>query len=154
MALDVSSLLELGPEIHEVFQPNADLYTISPPSNRTFAELSLLSSRREFWEPFACLVGFAQQVRTNPHTVLLRLPFHSYFSRPPRPEADPFLEFARPYISDWGMFFSGSYTLRLLFDEQNPFVLSVSSVEKLQECFRSCKSASDKRACVIRCMSD
>jgi len=70
MALDVQWLLDRWPDVERVFRPRPGLFLPGDPMAPVFTELSLMSGRVEFWEPYICLLGSAGVFRQPPMQVL------------------------------------------------------------------------------------
>jgi hypothetical protein len=65
----IKSLISNWKSVHEMMTPSQKLSEISE-INHTMAELSILSGRREHWEFFVCLMGYADQVNEDHNKVL------------------------------------------------------------------------------------
>jgi hypothetical protein len=75
VAIDVQYLIYEWRDVEEMLSPSRAVFPDISRTDYELAELSLLSSRREFWEVFVCLMGYCQVHRTNPNEALLRIDF-------------------------------------------------------------------------------
>jgi hypothetical protein len=70
MALDVQLLLDRWSDAERIFRPRPGLFLPGDPLAPVLVELSLMSGRVEFWEPYVCLLGSVQVFHQPPMQVL------------------------------------------------------------------------------------
>jgi hypothetical protein len=68
----VQTLISSWQSVHDLTSPSLTLLQ-SGELNQTFAELSLVSGRKEYWELFVCLMGYADKTNEDPNKVLKTL---------------------------------------------------------------------------------
>lgn len=66
----VRNLIDAWGHLHKATAPSPRLLSLERDARVVLEDLSFLSSRREYWECFVCLAGYADQVKTEPTQLL------------------------------------------------------------------------------------
>lgn len=141
MGIDVQYLIDEWERIHDMMAPSPNFFPQFSAVDREIAELSLVSSRREYWQVFVCLMGYSQKIKENPNKVLVGIPFKQIWSGEiAEPwELDPFLRYCS---IDPGfktvpreIFLPAIYIVTLVL-ARGTLVITPEITERFQECLR------------------
>ncbi|HZQ05683.1 MAG TPA: hypothetical protein VFD70_03835 [Anaerolineae bacterium] len=136
MPFDVQYLIEAGERISYLFRPSLELFPIESRVDFIFAELGFLSSRRAYWEPFVCVMGFARKQQRNPHQLLLEIPFKNFMYYR-WSSSDAFRIYCEQFpLMPQPEFLAGGYALQLVFDAARPFHITLATLDDFERCER------------------
>ena len=141
MAIAVQYLIDEWEHIRDMMAPSQKLFPQLSAVDRDIAELSLLSSRREYWEVLICLMGYSQSVGDDPNKVLLSIPFEQiWVGNIKEPwETEPFLRYCSTETGFKTVpreaFLPAVYTIKRVL-AQGTVSITPRSIERFQECVR------------------
>ena len=136
MGIDVQYLVDEWERLHTLMRPSPRLFP--EPTyffDRDLAEISLMTSRREYWEVYVCLMGYSEQSGDDPYQILWTIPFWELFSRGIEQtwEQIPFVRYCAEFKTVLKeTFLPVAYTLALV----GPIGNTPEKVECFQICYR------------------
>jgi hypothetical protein len=97
--INIVSLIEARQYISAAYIPTLKLYRGSPEKDHATATLSWLSSREDYWDLFACLLGFSEQENRSLGNILQDVPFEGLLSGQKSMHDVSFLTYCRNWSS-------------------------------------------------------
>ena|SRR5437868_3940356 len=132
MGLDVRGMIAIGDSVRAALAPNIDLFSGDPERDRAIATLSFVSSRREYWETFSCLIGYTEMLQVDPSNFLKKAHGEHFLSRDPDSEEGKFIHYCAQHLESMpidilvGSIYSSSLVLKWMPPFQTTALYDVS----------------------------